>query len=154
MAATKTNTKKNASAQSTLDVDAVAERAETKTGFNPIMDLGPKLVPGKWTVTFDESKPRVTEKIFESDNKPRYVIDVQGATILPDGSKGPVENLTLMFPTPYDDGALHSLTNGVLALYKTHQKDLKGVSAIIRKRIGTNRQGAETPFYDVNELHE
>ena len=141
--------------QATFDVDALAEKAEARSGdFWPIMDFGPRTEPGKWRVTFDETKPRLIEKEF--DDGKRIGINARVARVLPDGTTAPEEEACLFMRPDVDakTGRLHSLTNGVLALYRENGNDLKGVSAIIRKRIYEHERHGPTPAYDVLAVHE
>lgn len=140
--------------QSTIDVDEIAKNATASTGdFSPIMDFGPKNEPGKWRVTFDETKPRLIEKEF--DDGKRIGINVRAARVLPDGTTAPEEDACIfMRPEADKNGRLHSLTNGVLALYRENGNDLKGVRAVIRKRIYDHEKYGATPAYDVIPVHE
>jgi hypothetical protein len=146
-----------------LDIDRLADDEAvqpSRADMRQIASFGPKTTPGKWEVVFDESKPR---EIPENDkfDGPRLGIDVTMRQVLPDGSLGSPEELCIFMrveKTKDKNGVLryHSLTNGILVLYKENDRDLKGVKARIVKRVyDSDRPGVgETCAYDVRQVHE
>lgn len=143
----------NRGKQATLSVDELASQATEKTNdFLPIADFGPKTTSGKWRVTFLEAKPRVVEKEFEDGQ--RLGINVRMAPILAGGELGTEEEVCIFMRPESKNGKLHSLTNGILALYNASDKDLRDVVATIRKRVYEHDRFGETCAYDVVRVHE
>lgn len=162
MAKTQTTKRLPAVSQATLnvDIDALAEKAESSKGFLPIANFGDKLTPGQWLVTFRNSKPRTVEKAFE-DGAQRLAIDASMAPIKEDGSLGLAQDVSLFLrlQTPdevEEERPMHSLTAGVLSLYRETGKDLNGVKAIIRKRVFRSKRAnvGMTCGYDVLAQHD
>lgn len=153
MAKPKTQAKMN---EEQIDIDSLAEAAVETKGFLPILDFGKKTEPWEGVVVFDESRPHETDRTFEDDDgdHKRLVINVSVRRKLPDGSLGPADARAIMFRgQPYADGKLHSLTNGILALWRENGKDLKGVEATITKRTYDHPKRGASCAYDVRAVH-